>query len=190
GDLIADCEADKATFELRAPVGGVVRDLLPLDQKVPVGTPIARIEIDQQAQALPRRIPEPLKPVLERRTEVARHRIAAIGASPSLGRRAVVGVSTVASAPAGRIVTNEEMARRFPGRTPHDIFQRTGIESRRLLAPGESALTLATKAAREALREAGLTLHDLDAIYVSTSTPISISPSMACLLHHQLGGQG
>lgn len=108
----------------------------------------------------------------------------------SSNQRAVVGLGSIATAPAGRVVTNDEMIERFPGRTAHDILQRTGIESRRLLAPGESALTLATRAARSVLTGAGMTLHDLDAIYVSTSTPISISPSMACLLHHQLGGAG
>lgn len=50
GDLLADCEADKATFELRAPVGGVIRELLPLDQKVAVGTPIARIAVEAAAR--------------------------------------------------------------------------------------------------------------------------------------------
>lgn len=188
GDLIAECEADKATFELRAPVSGTVRDLLELDQKVPVGSPLARIATESTGRAMPRRVPADLKPVLTRRA-TATQRAPRILLSPT-ARRAVAGISSITTAPASRIVTNEEMAARFPGRTPHDILQRTGIESRRLLGAGESALTLATQAAQDALRKTGMTLHDLDAIYVSTSTPISISPSMACLLHHKLGGQG
>jgi 2-oxoisovalerate dehydrogenase E1 component len=108
----------------------------------------------------------------------------------AIGRRVKIGISAIAAAPAGRVVTNEELIQRFPGRVPHDIFQRTGIETRRILAPGETAMTLAARAARQALREAGIGLADLDAIYVSTSTPISISPSMACLLHHELAGDG
>ncbi|MBL9138239.1 MAG: hypothetical protein JNK85_20390 [Verrucomicrobiales bacterium] len=194
GDLLADCEADKATFELRAPVGGVIRELLAVDQKVPVGTPIARIALDGAGQVLPRRIPVEAKPLLRRRlgTSGAAASLPAIRASAAArtGERAVVGLGSIATAPAGRIVTNEELVQRFAGRTAHDILQRTGIESRRLLAPGETALTLATRAARAVLGSAGMTLHDLDAIFVSTSTPISISPSMACLLHHQLGGAG
>jgi 2-oxoisovalerate dehydrogenase E1 component len=190
GDLLADCEADKATFELRAPVGGVIRELLPLDHKVAVGTPIARIAVESGGQVLPKRVPTEPKPRMRRRSDTT-----ASGATVSMpavvsGQRAVVGLGSIATAPAGRVVTNEEMIARFPGRMAHDILQRTGIESRRLLAPGESALTLATRAARSVLSTAGMTLHDLDAIYVSTSTPISISPSMACLLHHQLGGAG
>ncbi|MCC7374785.1 MAG: hypothetical protein IT581_09020 [Verrucomicrobiales bacterium] len=191
GDLLADCEADKATFELRAPVGGVIRELLPLDQKVAVGTPIARIAVESGGQVLPKRVPAEQKPRVKRRSESTRGVAApAVVSAVSSNQRAVVGLGSIATAPAGRVVTNDEMIERFPGRTAHDILQRTGIESRRLLAPGESALTLATRAARSVLTGAGMTLHDLDAIYVSTSTPISISPSMACLLHHQLGGAG
>jgi 2-oxoisovalerate dehydrogenase E1 component len=88
------------------------------------------------------------------------------------------------------VITNEELIQRFPGRVAQDIYQRTGIESRRVLGPGETAITLAAKAARAALKESGLTLADIDGIYVSTSTPISISPSMACLLHHELSADG
>lgn len=194
GDLLADCEADKATFELRAPVSGVIRDLLPLDQKVAVGTPIAHIALEGAGQVLPRRIPLESKPRVRRRqgSSVSASVTPALqpASERSLKDRAVVGLGAIATAPAGRVVTNEEMVQRFPGRTPHDILQRTGIESRRLLAPGESALTLSTRAAKAVLGSAGMTLHDLDAIYVSTSTPLSISPSMACLLHHQLGGAG
>ncbi|MBX3746000.1 MAG: transketolase [Verrucomicrobiae bacterium] len=190
GDPIADCEADKATFELRAPVSGVIHDLLPLDEKVPIGSPMARIVRRAVGPALPKRVPTELRPVITRRAGAPapgeRPRAVPLRSS----ERSVVGISVIAPRPAGRVVTNEELVRRFEGRTPHDILQRTGIESRPLLGPGETALTLATRAAREALRAGGLTLHDLDAIYVSTSTPISVSPSMACLLHHQLGGEG
>jgi 2-oxoisovalerate dehydrogenase E1 component len=51
-------------------------------------------------------------------------------------------------------------------------------------------LTLAVRAARAALRTTALTLADLDAIFVSTSSPLSISPSLACLLHYELSKTG
>jgi 2-oxoisovalerate dehydrogenase E1 component len=200
GDLIADCEADKATFELRAPVGGVIRDLVALDEKVAVGTPIARIEATASSgPASVRRVPAVRRARVSRRAGVggaAPERSTAVGAAtvfvptPALGRGVVAGLSSIVAVPAGRVVTNEEMIQRFPGRTPDDILQRTGIRSRRLLAPGETALTLAATAARGVLKGMSLGLSDLDAIFVSTSTPISISPSMACLLHHELSQDG
>jgi 2-oxoisovalerate dehydrogenase E1 component len=198
GDLIADCEADKATFELRAPVGGVIHELLPVDEKVSVGSALAKIATAKSGPVLPKRVPVELKPVLQRRAGVSPARpVAAATALPiqragetPAPRRQVIGISSIIATPAGRIVTNEELVRRFPGRSAADIVQRTGIESRPLLAEGETVLTLATKAARSALRETGLTLADLDAIFVSTSSPLSLSPSMACLLHHQLSLDG
>jgi 2-oxoisovalerate dehydrogenase E1 component len=195
GDLIADCEADKATFELRAPVSGVITDLLPPDEKVPVGSRLATIRTAESQIATPKRVPADPKPRLTARAVASRTATAApVGShrpevTPSAGRH-VVGLSSITAAPAGRVVTNDELVRRFAGRSANDVFQRTGIESRHRLAPGESALTLAAKAARSALRQQGLTLADLDALFVSTSSPISISPSLACLLHHELSQDG
>ncbi|MBX3731833.1 MAG: transketolase [Verrucomicrobiae bacterium] len=195
GDLIADCEADKATFELRAPVDGVIGDLIAVDEKVPVGAPLARIRTALSRTMAPRRIPPEPRARLRRREDDApggahevkeqrRPRVAARSDHP------VVALSSIVAAPGGRVVTNEELVRRFAGRSAHDVLQRTGIESRHLLAPGESALTLAARASRAALKEVGMTLADLDAIFVSTSSPISISPSLACLLHHELSQDG
>ena len=193
GQLIADCEADKATFELRAPVGGVISDLQTVDEKVPVGSPLARIRTATNQVATPKRVPADPKPRLVRSETPAPALQAGVRGRPQalggLGRN-VVAISTITAAPAGRVITNEELVKRFAGRSAHDVFQRTGIESRHLLAPGESALTLAAKASRAALRQFGLTLADLDAILVSTSSPISISPSLACLLHHELSQDG
>lgn len=201
GDMIADCEADKATFELRAPVGGVIRNLLPVDEKVPVGSPLAQIQtVKSDGPAKVRRVPVHQKPRLVRRAAPVATPAGVPGSvvrpssvfvpAPALGRDVVVGLSSIVAVPAGRVVTNEEMIQRFPGRTADDILQRTGIQSRRLLAPGETAISLAVTASRAALAGAGMRLSDLDAIFVSTSTPISISPSMACLVHHALSQDG
>jgi 2-oxoisovalerate dehydrogenase E1 component len=201
GDMIADCEADKATFELRAPVSGVIRNLLPLDEKVPVGSRLAEIQtVLSDGPANVRRVPVNRTPKITRRASASAPVVPGAPAfvrpsnvfvpAPALGRDVVVGLSSIVAVPAGRVVTNEEMIRRFPGRTADDILQRTGIRSRRLLAPGESALSLAVTASRGALAGAGMGVSDLDAIFVSTSTPISISPSMACLVHHALSQDG
>ncbi len=191
GDLVAECEADKATFELRAPVAGIIRGLVSPGEKVPVGSRLAQIERLHHGPRLPRRIPVEPKPVIHRRV-LESPRIIPVPSTPAHppSVRGLTGISVIRPALAGKIVTNDELVLRFPGRTAIDIFQRTGIESRRLIGPGESALTLATPAARSALADAGLTLNEIDAIFVSTSTPLSLSPSMACLLHHQLSLEG
>ncbi len=187
GDLVAECEADKATFELRAPVAGSIRELIAPGEKVPVGSPLARIDRSKGGPQLPRRLPVEPKPKLCVTTQATRVPSAIkSNRTDQQTQRGVVGISTIQPAHAGLVVTNEELIKRFPGRTAADIFQRTGIESRRLLAEGETVLTLATRAAHAALTHIGISAAELDAIFVSTSSPISLSPSLACLLHHQL----
>lgn len=191
GDLLADCEADKATFELRAPVGGVIQDLLPADEKVPVGSILARIITSSTRAPLPRRVPlDPVPRLTRSLVAPSPGSVRVVEGGAEADRRFVVGIRSVVGVPAGRVVDNAEIIRRFPGRTAADILQRTGIESRRLLAPGESVVTLAAAAAVRALGQSGMTASDLDAIFVSTSSPVSLSPSLACLLHHQLSAGG
>ena len=196
GDLLADCEADKATFELRAPVSGVIGSLRPADDRVPVGTVLARIATESTAAALPRRVPvEPVPARLQKRIIATDAPAGAVQApqpavAPAGAAEFVVGIAAVCAVPAGRMVTNAELVQRFPGRTASDILQRTGIESRPRLADGETVVSLAAAAARKALRETGLTAADLDAIFVSTSSPVSLTPSLACLVHHELSKDG
>ncbi len=194
GDLLAECEADKATFDLRAPVGGTIASLLPPGETVKVGTPLARIAGHANAPAVVRRVPSDPKPEVRRRAgtpaTVATRPGPSVHAGPASNSADLVGLTGIAFVTGSVTVQNEELAARFPGRTPADIVQRTGIETRHYCGPDETVLTLATAAARQALATAGLGLADLDAILVSTSTPLSISPSLACRLHHELSRSG
>lgn len=188
GDLLADCEADKATFELRAPETGRIFDLMTPGESVPIGTPIARIQRLAAHVALPKRVP------VEPRPEVRGRRAGAVVvAEPVMSvpkPSATVIISGIASASGGRRVSSAEIAARFPGRTEADVIQRTGIQSRPQLAADESVLSLATRAARDVLRAGGLTLADVSSLIVSTSSPLSISPSLACRLQHALAVDG
>jgi 3-oxoacyl-[acyl-carrier-protein] synthase-3 len=67
------------------------------------------------------------------------------------------------------------------------IVQRTGIRERRVVSDGESTVTLALQAARNALENAKISADDLDLIIVATLTPELITPSTACLLQEKLG---
>lgn len=185
GDLLAECEADKATFDLRAPVGGIISGLLPVDERVTVGTPMARIAREGATDAPVRRVPAEPKLIVRRTAGAgARRASTAEPASP------VVGLAGLTFVTGSVRVGNAELLKRFPGKTSEDIVQRTGIESRFYCAPDETVLDLAAKAARGALAAAGLKLTDLDGIVVSTSTPMEISPSLACRLHHELSQDG
>lgn len=67
------------------------------------------------------------------------------------------------------------------------IKSRSGIERRHFAAEGETTSVLATKAARNALADAGLTANDLDAIVLATSTADLTFPSAATMVQAALG---
>ena len=68
------------------------------------------------------------------------------------------------------------------------IRERTGIAERRVVSEEESTATLATDAARKALKNAKLTPADIDLIIVATITPECPFPSTACFVQQALGG--
>jgi 3-oxoacyl-[acyl-carrier-protein] synthase-3 len=67
------------------------------------------------------------------------------------------------------------------------ITTRTGIKERRIASDNETTSDMAAKAARMALKNAGLEAKDIDLIIVATITPDMFFPSTACLLQHKLG---
>lgn len=70
------------------------------------------------------------------------------------------------------------------------IWTRTGIRERRLVAAGEGSSQLATRAAREALEDAGLEASEIDLIIVATTTSDLVFPGVACLVQGALGAVG
>ena len=67
------------------------------------------------------------------------------------------------------------------------IFERTGIKSRRIAGPDETASSMAEIAARQALEAAGCEPDAVDLIIVATGSPEYVYPSTACLLQQRLG---
>lgn len=67
------------------------------------------------------------------------------------------------------------------------IYERTGIKSRHVAAPDETASSMGEFVARQALEMAGMAAEEIDLIVLSTSTPDRVFPSAACLLQHRLG---
>jgi 3-oxoacyl-[acyl-carrier-protein] synthase-3 len=85
-----------------------------------------------------------------------------------------------------RVVTNRDFEARLET-SDQWIVERTGIRERRYAADDETVGTMATGASLDALRRAGLTAHQLDAIIVATATPDRILPSTACYLQALIG---
>lgn len=86
-----------------------------------------------------------------------------------------------------RVVTNDDLSR-IVETTDEWIRSRTGIAERRIVSnPSETTATLATQAAREALRVTGLPPSALDMVICATSSPEYIFPSTASLVQDALG---
>jgi 3-oxoacyl-[acyl-carrier-protein] synthase-3 len=66
------------------------------------------------------------------------------------------------------------------------IYSRTGIRSRRIAGPDETTLSLAVSATMRALKDAGVSAHQIDLVLVCTATPDDIVPSTAAQLQHHI----
>ena len=104
-------------------------------------------------------------------------------ASTRLPRSVVEGSGAYLPA---RIVTNDELARTLETSDAW-IRERTGIAERHVAGPGDTAVSMATEAARAALADAGATADDVDCIIVATSTPDEAFPSTAVRVQAALG---
>ena len=67
------------------------------------------------------------------------------------------------------------------------IVERTGIRERRIAATGDTAATLGSAAAADAIKRAGLTPSDIDLLVVATSTPDQRMPHTGAFLGEVLG---
>ncbi|AGA91118.1 3-oxoacyl-(acyl-carrier-protein) synthase III [Thioflavicoccus mobilis 8321] len=88
-----------------------------------------------------------------------------------------------------RVVTNFDLEKILD--TSNEwIVERTGINTRRVAAEGETCCDLAEQAARRAMAAAGVGPEAIDLVVVATTTPDQTFPSTACLLQQRLGIHG
>lgn len=88
-----------------------------------------------------------------------------------------------------KILTNADIVK-IVDTSDEWIVERTGIHQRHIAAEHETSLTMAEKAAREAMSAAGIAPADIGMIIIATTTPEKMFPSTACLLQQRLGIAG
>ena len=88
-----------------------------------------------------------------------------------------------------KILTNADLEH-MVDTTDEQIFSRTGIRERHIVADDQFTSDLALQAAYKAIESAGITATDIDLIIVATTTPDKIFPSTACILQRKLGVAG
>ena len=87
------------------------------------------------------------------------------------------------------IVTNFDLQQRMDT-TDAWIRERTGIERRHILPPGQSNVDMAEHASRAAIAAAGLDPGEIDLISYGTTTPDLVFPNAGVLLQDRLGCRG
>ncbi len=88
-----------------------------------------------------------------------------------------------------RVVTNFDVMKMMET-TNEFIVRRTGIERRRHADPDVSASDLAVPACQAAVKDAGLTMEEIDLLVLNTITPDHADPGCAFFLQPKLGLSG
>jgi 3-oxoacyl-[acyl-carrier-protein] synthase-3 len=99
-----------------------------------------------------------------------------------------VGIIGVGEYLPQRILTNADLEK-MVDTSDEWITTRTGIKERHLAAKDEATSDLATKAAKEALKDARIDAKDLDLIIVATITPDMQFPATATFVQANLGAK-
>ena len=85
-----------------------------------------------------------------------------------------------------KVVTNHDLAKLME--TSHEwIVERTGIEQRHWVEPGETGATLGAAASRQALERAGIDAKEIDLIILATLSPDFNFPGTGVFVQRELG---
>lgn len=105
----------------------------------------------------------------------------------SVIRSQVIGCGSYLPA---RCVTNNDLAAQGIDTSDEWIAQRTGIRQRYIAAEGELTSDLATAAARNALKDAGVSADEVDLVIVATTSPDHTLPATASKVQANIGMTG
>lgn len=85
------------------------------------------------------------------------------------------------------VLSNEELAAQSDEWTAEKIRANSGIDERRIVAPGECASDLAVAAANKLFASGRCSPDDIDYLLVCTQSPDYFLPSTACIVQERLG---
>ena len=179
GDIVATVEATKSIFDITSPENGTVEEVFASEgQTLNVGHPLVRLLMEEKTQrSRPVTQEQAGTPVLDRDKPSTTLKIPVA----SVGKSALqVGISQVSTVTGSRVVSNEEILVSHAGKTSGDIIRRTGIESRNWALGEENAVNMAVESCWKLLQQENMIVDDLDLMICSTTTPTSVTPSMAC----------
>jgi len=86
-----------------------------------------------------------------------------------------------------QVLSNDALAAIYPGWPTDKILDKTGIETRHIAGPDETAVDLAEAAARALFAQGRVGPDDIDYLLFCTQTPDHVLPTSACILQQRLG---
>ncbi|MCE5286932.1 MAG: ketoacyl-ACP synthase III [Pelosinus sp.] len=96
-----------------------------------------------------------------------------------------VGIIGLGSYVPDKIVTNCDLEKTV-ATSDQWIVERTGIKERHIAEAGMTTSDMAARAAKEALKKAGVSAEEIDLIIVATVTPDMLFPSTSCLVQDKI----
>ena len=88
-----------------------------------------------------------------------------------------------------KIITNDQLSLMLGEDINEFVSQVLGINERHICAENQSTADLATEAAQNALRAAGIAAGELDLIILATDTPEYVSPATSVVVQHRIGAR-
>lgn len=85
-----------------------------------------------------------------------------------------------------KVVTNNDLAKIIET-SDEWIYKKVGIKERRMASPQEATSDLAIYSAQDAIRNAGISVEEIDLIILATSSPDMIQPSTAAIVQGKIG---
>lgn len=86
-----------------------------------------------------------------------------------------------------KILTNQDLSEMLGENINEFVETNLGIRKRHVLGADESAADIATRAAKKALINAGISAGEIDLIIVATDTPEYLSPGTSVVVQHRTG---
>jgi len=102
------------------------------------------------------------------------------------GKESSIIIGGIGSYAPQKILSNQDLAK-IVDTSDEWIRTRTGIRERRIAHNGEACSDMGARAARAAMKQAGVEPEDIDLLIVATMTPDMLFPSTACIIQHKLG---
>jgi len=85
------------------------------------------------------------------------------------------------------VLTNTMLAPLFPGRTPEELAEKTGVWERHVASPDQCSSDLGVTVAQKLFASSGYAPGDFDFLLFCTQTPDYFFPATACLVQKRLG---